>query len=164
MNRLPLLFLILAALLHLVACSSPPLREGGVADSIGGNRKLPASAISDFYHGGSWDTVKDKPYAGYVIFQGAIGEDCRVHNLKVVETAPDDSRVEMAVSFAERIPITGVSIGSNVRPLADVFVVFYEKGEIRRHALVYAEQTGVVGKVRSEGDAAPRRMLLTMYY
>lgn len=162
--RLLAMVLALAALLHLVACSSPIPVAGGGNDSIGGNRKLPASAMSDFYHGDSWNTVRDKPYAGYVILRGAIGEDRRVHNLKVVEAVPDGAAVERAIEFAGRIPITGVSVGSNVRPLAEVFVVFYEKDEIRRHALVYAEQTGVVGKVRSEGDVPPTRMLLTVYY
>lgn len=135
-----------------------------MAGSLGGNRRLPSSAIAGFYQGRSWEILRDKPYAGYVILQGAIGDDRRVHNLKIVEAYPDEARSELASTFAERVPITGVSVGSNMRPLAEVCVLFYEKDEIRRHALVYAEQTGIVGNVRSEGAEPPKSMLLTMYY
>jgi hypothetical protein len=152
----------LAGLLLLAGCAGPGATGEVGSPTLAGNPRLPAQTIARFYSATEWEALKDRRYDGYAILRGPIGDDNRVTGPIVVESFPDKSRSNLALTLSRRVKIAPTTIGTHVRPTARVYVVFYETPKPRR-AIIFAEQSGFTGPVnRFGGDQ--NRYLVTSYY
>lgn len=151
------------ALLLFAACSTPHASPSVARSSIATNPHLPAEAMARFYSEAEWNTLKSRNYVGYVILEGFIGRDSRVGHAHLIESCPDDSRNSLAAELSRRIKISPFTIGSHIRPVARVYVLFYEDGSNPREAVVYAEPGNDLAPVSLKAGERMSYLLTTSY-
>ncbi|HLP03085.1 MAG TPA: hypothetical protein VK163_13745 [Opitutaceae bacterium] len=155
-----LALLIAAGTTLLAGCATTP--PAAQAPTLAGNPALPSATISLFCSPEEWADLANRPYDGCVILRGAIDDSHHVTGPVVVDTYPDSSRTTLALRLAEKATISPTMVGTHVRPTARVYVLFYERDQKPRRAIIFAEQTGNAAATRSASDQS--RQLIISYY
>ncbi len=135
---------ILALFLSLVlACGAAEAPAPAVkARTIRGDPRLPAGELEAAFTAEQWKALADMPYRAVVILNTQINTNNNMVTAGTVRLSePDATWVEPARLLAKTIRLKAASIGTNISPTAEVFVIFYGTGEGRR-AFIYARQTG----------------------
>ena len=143
-SHLILMAALIAAVLS--ACGSPSISEGPVAHTLNGNSRLPTALIREHFEPGSWRLLGDTRYDAYLILRGRVEPNTSLSGVRVVETHPgsNQSREERAQGFAQQVRLSGMPVGTQLRPSAEVYVIFYEPPGEGSMALVFARFTGTV--------------------
>lgn len=142
-----ILILVAAATAAMTACST----TGAKNHTLLGNSTFPANSIAAYYDKEKWDDIKNLPYSAYVIISASPGAYNSLKNLRVVENYPDSTRDEIAVQYAQGLPVSSVStVSSRVPPQIDVYVIFYDRRK-GGQAVVYAKQKESISVTRSVG-------------
>jgi hypothetical protein len=135
----------LAALLALAAGCQSGMKTGALNPySLAGNDRLPEEALRYAYTQKQWQRIIERPYDGYVILRGKLDADGHVVPAEIIEAWPDGSRNEMARDLCGEIQFDPLKVGSNIRPIAEVYAVFYEAG-LPHVAYVFGKQVDTVG-------------------
>lgn len=143
---LPLLLVLL-----LTACSSQLQRVPAAPDSIAGNHSLPDDALIGFYDRRTFDRICRTPYDAYVILEGKMRHDESFDVTGVKECYPNADRNEIAIEYAQSIPIHYFETNTPTRPKAEVYVVFFETHSIPHRAVVFAKAEAVASPTYQDG-------------
>ncbi len=142
-------------------CTTP--RSTAHAPTLADNPDLPAATIAGFFSDAEWAELAHRPYDGCVILRGPIGDDHRVHNATPVEEYPDTSRHHLARRLATKVKIAPMTTGSHIRPMARIYVLFYERDRYSRRAIIFAEQPGQVAATRRAGGDQNQYLVMSYY-
>ncbi|MFT3830736.1 MAG: hypothetical protein QM691_13620 [Opitutaceae bacterium] len=156
-----LALLAAAGTLLLSGCATiPPATR---SPTLAGNPDLPSATIALFCSPAEWADLANRPYDGCVILRGAIDDTRHVTGPVVVDRYPDNSRNTLALRLARKATVTPTTIGSHVRPMARIYVLFYERDQKPRRALIFAEQTGTTAATRTQADGQTRQLVISYY-
>ena len=144
-----LCFLLLAAVL--TGCAGRPVAILPSVHTLTGNDRLPHAEMEKLSQSRQWALMRNLEYSGYVIMEGRIDEDDRVHVSKLSESYPDNSRDRLALALGNKTVIHARNIGSRIEAKAEVYVIFYEKLNDANLAFIYARQ---VDYMATEGSGA----------
>lgn len=133
------------------------------APSLAGDPRLPADRISRFYSAEEWAKLAEKSYDGCVILRGPIDDNNRVTSPILVDSYPDDERNILALRFARKVKIVPTTTATHVRPMARIYVLFYERDRKPRRAIIYAEQTGVITAPLTSGGDQNYYLVMSYY-
>ncbi len=95
--------------------------------TLAGNPKLQIEHISRFYSGRQEAFLKKLPYSGYVILRGVLDRRDSVDVRSVHESYPNHARDEWAIALGEQVSLSVTDVGTRVRPLVEVIVIFYDE-------------------------------------
>lgn len=151
--------LLILLLVSVVGCRTMP--TGRPYNTLEGNPDLPHREIRDFYGINQWERIGHLPFDGYVILRGNIQNDRSVTIRKIIKSHPDQRRNELAETFATRARLTPTTVGSRIRPSADIYVVFFETHSTPNRALVFAKQRYAAPP--TEVDGGDRFMTIWVY-
>jgi hypothetical protein len=132
------------AVVVVVGCGTPVKTEGPVNHTLNGNSRFPSALIRDHFEVSSWSLLGDSPYHAYLMLRGRVESNGSLSALRLVESYPDTnpSREEWAQEFFQQIRLSGSPVGTQIRPPAEVYVVFYEPPGEGNMALVFARFAG----------------------
>ncbi len=150
---------MLALFLGLVLSCGTAATTGPVvkARTLKGDARLPAAELEAIVPAEQWKALGDLPYRAVVILRGKVDSLDRVTAGAVSLSEPDATWVEPARTLAKTVRLKATTVGTNILPDAEVFVIFYGAGQGRR-ALVYARQSDeAVGGWKSGDNSALSR-------
>ncbi len=150
------LCLFLGMLLAFPALCAEEIGNDGAGDApvsgtIRTTPELDLAVLRNMFGSRHWHQVVDMPYDHYVIFNATVRKDRSLRIHRVETTFPDDSRLELARQFARNARLAPVTVGTRVAPSAKICVVFFEKGNGPKEALVYAELTSMAAAAGRTG-------------
>lgn len=148
--------LVLSALL--AGCAAYPRLSDIQTHTLAGNPYIPHEILRGFYSPHDWPEIRDMPYDAFVVLRGTVERDNSVTIRSTAAYYPetDTSRLQRAIRYADDVKLSPISVGTHIRPYAEVFVVFYESQAEPNMALVFARQTVTPGTQ----DASSRRIYL----
>jgi hypothetical protein len=142
-----------AIVLFGTSCSSLHQKITPSPESIAGNDKIPDDALVGYYDRNTWERVRRTPYDGYVILEGNALQDKSFKVLSIKESFPNDDRNEVAMEYAQRIPVYSIDVNSHVKPKVEVYVVFFETYSTPNRALVFAKQDWMASPTFAQGGS-----------
>ena len=112
--------------------------------TLAGNQRLPADDIREFISPPDWAYLCSRRISRFVALRAEIRSDTTVRPGRVFRAYPDAAWNDIARQFAARALLNySPTIGSQLSPQADVYVVFFEpepSGD--GFVLVYAQEVG----------------------
>lgn len=129
----------------LAACAAGPAGAPAGQPATLHSPAIPWAEIGSLLDSGQRGTLANLESTGYVILDGWIGEDGHISVRRVVQSYPDHVRDSLAAVYAESATVAVQSSGSQIRPAAEIFVVFYRNKMEGNLALTFARKRGAVG-------------------
>ena len=134
--------LLALATLFPAGCRSPAAATSVAAPTLAADHRLPAGDIERFYPPGDWQRLRRLEYAAVVVMDGFVRSDGSLHAIRVRRPYPNPPWITLARSYVPEISLHAATIGSNLEPAAELYVVFFRPGFDGNLVLIYARQTG----------------------
>jgi hypothetical protein len=148
------IFVFLAVML-LGGCVSSPPAPVVTTRTLEGDPRLPAQDIADLCSPKEWNLLRMEEYRAFVILNGQIRPDGSVDLGKTTASYPDadPSWNRLARAYAKHVVLNVSTLGSNILPAGEIFVIFFAPSLDGNKVMIYARQKdeplpGTRGKAR----------------